>query len=281
MDDPTATNTWKCTGAYFRRKPGGKWEKIGAIAQAPYQMLMGSGGRIWEVAPSDYAKAEVLHMKRPLDFTSFEMPYCGACAYLGASVSREGNFLLLHAEAGQMEAFHPNALVGAFYEKASGKWHRSRFETPEGRYGYIGIILKGRRALAVLNSALADPKAVPEPPHYSWRHVRLARCDDLRKGGWTSQGFLMPQYGDTALCDLIGGPDGRAYLAYRYRGGDSLQAVREQPMLHYIARIDHDLNTQVFATGIRYLFSAVKKAGVRISFRSWLERDRTIAYSWT
>ncbi len=32
---------------------------------------------------------------------------------------------------------------------------------------------------------------------------------------------------------------------------------------------------------MEYLFSAIKKAGVRISFRSGLERDRTVAYSWT
>ena len=30
-----------------------------------------------------------------------------------------------------------------------------------------------------------------------------------------------------------------------------------------------------------YPFSVVEKAGVRISFRSWLGRDRTIAFSWT
>ncbi len=144
----------------------------------------------------------------------------------------------------------PNAIVAAFYEHSTGKWYKSRFVTPEGRYGYIGIILKGRKALAVLNSALSDPKAVPEPPHYNWRHVRLARCDDLTKGDWKSSGFLLPAYGDTALQDFVEGPDGSAYLVYSHRGADSLEEARGKPLLHYIARINDDLTTQVFPTGI-------------------------------
>jgi len=250
VDDPSAQNTWKCSGAYFRRKPGGKWERIAAVPQPTYMILIGPDGRVWDVTPSDYAKTEILHMRRPLYFGRFEMPYCGTNAYLGASVSPEGNFLVMHAEVPEMEAFKPNAIVAAFYEQATGKWHKSRFVTPEGRYGYIGIILRGRKALAVLNSALADPKAVPEPPHYSWRHVRLARCDDLTRGEWTNKGFLMPEYGDTTLQDLIEGPDGSAYLSYGYRGGSTLEDARSRPMLHYIARIKDDLSTHVFATGI-------------------------------
>ena len=55
--------------------------------------------------------------------------------------------------------------------------------------------MQGRSALAVLNSAIQDKNANPVPPHYSWRHVRLARCEDLTKGKWVNKPWLMPKYG--------------------------------------------------------------------------------------
>ena len=191
--------------------------------------------------------------KIPKDFNSFVQIYDqGASSYLGASVSAEGNFLLLHAEDNQMEAFVSNAVIAAFYDCGSNKWCQSRLETPEGRYGYEGILLRGKTALAVLNSAVRDENANPVPPHYSWRHVRLARCDDLTEGQWVNKPWLMPKYGETALQDFVRGPDGLAYLAYAHREGtNSYEETVKKPLLHYIARIHDDLRVEVFPTGIK------------------------------
>ena len=251
VPDPGANNEWKCSGAFWRKKPRGKWEKLAVIPQPPYLMAMGTDGRMWQVAPSGYKHAEVLHMARPLDFDSFEMPYDGTSVYMGASVSPGGNFLILHAETSDKMAFKPNALVSAFYQRETDTWHKGRFVTPEGRYGYIGILLKGRKALAVLNSTIADPEAVPDPPHYSSRHVRLARSDDLTKGQWLQKPFLMPAYGDTHLQDFVEAPNGSAYLSYQQCSSDTSYAdSQRQPLRHYIAKIKLDLTADVSPTGI-------------------------------
>jgi hypothetical protein len=250
VDDPASKNEWKRSGLFFRREADGKWTQVGATPESPYIWYAGRDGRFWMVAPSSYGDAQVFRMERPLDFGSFKELYNGTCSYEGASISPEGNFLILHAESQQMQAFVPNAMIGAFYDHQDGKWYKSRIVTPEGRYGYVGIILKGRKAIAVLNSAIQDRKANPNPPHYSWRHVRLARCDDLTKGEWTNKGFLMPEFGNTALNDLMVGPDGNIYLADSHNSGPTYEAMSKEPTLHYITRIKEDLSTEVFATGI-------------------------------
>jgi hypothetical protein len=114
----------------------------------------------------------------------------------------------------------------------------------------MGIILRGKRALAVLNSAIQDRKANPVPPHYSWRHVRLARSDDLTRGEWVQKPWLMPEYGGTGLQDLTVGPDGNAYLAYSHVSGSTYEETTRTPTRHYVARIGWDLATSVFPTGL-------------------------------
>jgi hypothetical protein len=250
VDDPEAKTGWKTSGIYFSREPDGTWKEMGRTADRPYISFMAPEGRMWIAAPSTYVTAEVLRMKQPLGFGSFEQFYNGTSFYLGASISQEGNFLILHAESSDMQAFNANALIGGFYDHKTGTWHRSRIVTPEGRYGYVGIILQGREALAVLNSAIQDPKANPVAPHYSWRHVRLARCDDLTKGQWVNKGFIMSEYGNTSLQDLMVGPDGSAYLAYSNNSANTYEELKKRPMLHYIARIHEDLSTEVFPTGL-------------------------------
>ncbi len=258
VDDPAANNetsigaspgnAWAWGGAFFRRTPDGQWEKVRSTLESTYLSLMAPDGRLWDVAPSSFDMAEVIRMTNPLDFSTFEVVYSGTCAYMGAGMSPEGNFLMLHAESKDIAAFRPNAIISAFYDQSTGKWHKQRFVTPEGRYGYIGILLKGKRALAVLNSAISDPKANPDFPHYSWRHVRVASCDDLTKDKWVNKGFLMPEYGATSLQDFIEGPDGNGYLAYSYGEANTLDEWRKTPTHHYIARIRHDLSAEVFPT---------------------------------
>ncbi|HIJ72556.1 MAG TPA: hypothetical protein HPP83_00505 [Candidatus Hydrogenedentes bacterium] len=248
VDNPAATNKWKCSGEFFRREPGGPWTKFASTPDPPYLTLMAPDGCIWEVGPSQYDKAEVFRMTHPLDFSAFETVYCGTSTYMGAGMSPEGNFLIMCAETNDIEAFRPNAIISGFYEQATGKWYTSRLVTPEGRYGYIGILLNGTRALAVMQSAIRDPEANPEPPHYNWRHVRLAQCDDLTKGEWIQKGFLLPKYGFTAISDFIAGPDGNAYLVYRSRAGETFEeAERPGGEKTYIAQIKDDLTTEVYS----------------------------------
>ncbi len=260
VDDPAANNetsigvspgsAWTWGGAFFRRIPGGQWEQVRRTLEPTYLSLMAPDGRLWNLAPSSFDTAEVIRMVNPLDFSTFEVVYNGTCSYMGAGMSPEGNFLILHAESKDTTAFNPNAIVSAFYDQSTGQWHKQRFVTPEGRYGYIGILLRGRRALAVLNSSISDPKANPDFPHWSWRHVRVASCEDLTSEPWQNRGFLMPEYGATSLQDFIEGPDGNGYLAYSHGGADTMEAWRTTPTPHYIARIGHDLSTEVFATTI-------------------------------
>jgi len=165
-------------------------------------------------------------------------------------MSPEGNMLAVYAETQSFDIGRHISLITAFCDRETGRWYRSSIPTPEGRYGYVGIVLRGRRGFAVLNSALRDPEANPVPPHYTWRHVRLAYCDDLRRGRWTVKAWLVPAYGSTTLQDLIVGPDGEAWLAYAHVGGKTRAEIGGRPALHYIARISMDrrLRTTVYST---------------------------------
>ncbi len=250
VDNPKSPDEFKTSGVFFRRDSDGTWKVAGSLPHAVYSMFIGPEGEIWAIAPHGYSSAEIYRMRRPMDFSSLEEVFNGTCSYEGASVSPEGNFLLLYAESPQMQAFVTNAVWAAFYEKANGKWHKSRMVTPEGRYGYEGVIVRGKRALAVLNSAIQDPKANPIAPHYSWRHVRLACCEDLTKGEWVQKPFVMPAFGGTALQDLMLGPDGNAYLVYNNQSSDTLEGLAKVPYVEYIVRIHPDLRTDRFTPGM-------------------------------
>ncbi len=250
IDNPKSPDEFKTSGVFLRRNTDGAWKPVGSLPHAVYSMCIGPEGEVWAIAPHGYSSAQIYRTRQPVDFGSFEEVFNGTCAYEGASVSPEGNFLLLYAESPQMQAFVTNAVWAAFYEKATGKWHKSRMITPEGRYGYEGIIVRGKSAIAVLNSAIQDPKANPVAPHYSWRHVRLARCEDLTKGEWVQQSFVMPAFGGTSLQDLMRDPDGNAYLVYNNQSSDTLDGLQKAPYVEYIVRIHPDLRTDRFTPGI-------------------------------
>jgi hypothetical protein len=237
-------------GLVFRRDPDGKWVQLAALKARTYSWCVAPDGAFWIIGPTSYDDARTYRTSTPKGFDNLEQVYQGTCAYLGASVSPEGNYLLLHADNNSaLDFMTPNAMVAAFYERKTGKWHPSRLETPEGRYGYQGILLRGNAALVVLNSAIREKRG--DAPFWNWRHVRLAKCDDLTQGKWVTKAWLMPKYGHTALQDLIRGPDGSAYLAYSHRASDvSWEEAEKAPLLHYIARISDDLKVDVFPTGI-------------------------------
>ncbi|MEN6665782.1 MAG: hypothetical protein ABFD85_17455 [Phycisphaerae bacterium] len=248
------TDNWAAQkGIVFRRSDDGKWRRIAGGLPRIYTWAAGAEGTVWAVAPSWYTNTHTYRSGKGPDFSAgaFKKVYDGTCSYEGVGASPEGNFLLLHAKSSNMKAGTANAIVAAFWEQAAGKWHYSELPTPEGRYGYAGVIVRGNKALAVLQSSMEDPAANPEPPHYSWRHVRLARCDDLTKGVWVSRRWLAPAYGATSLYDLVAAPDGCAYLSYLHAGADTREALAKTPARHYIARIHDDLSTEVFATGLQ------------------------------
>lgn len=266
---------WAAPGAFFRREPDGTWSQVGALPHQPYLMCVGPDGRFWVLGSTSFANVHVYRMKTPLDFNSFEELYTGTNSYMGAGISPEGNLLVLHAETQVQSAFYPNTVISAFYDNSKNTWYLSRLETPEGRYGYEGVIVHGRQALAVLNSTIYDP-AHAEGGKYSWRYVRLARCEDLTEGmkvrprkrvrgdmppwsgtklspgKWVNQGWLMPANGRTGLQDLAVAPDGYAYLSYAYvsaQSDDALRKLTETP--HYIARIQDDLSVDAYPTGLK------------------------------
>lgn len=251
IHDEKAPNGWKRTSTFYQREKDGKWSVISVFPQWIYSMLVDPKGIFWAVAPSDYTDTNTYRMTKPLNFQHFDRVYDGSCFYLGAGISPEGNVLILHAETGDMDVNVPNAIISQFYDHASGKWYKGqRMVTPEGRYGYIGLIVQGRRALAVMISAVRDPKANPVAPYYSWRHVRLARCNDLIKGEWKQVPWLMPEFGWTDPQDMTTGPDGSIYFVYRSVTGSSFQEASTALVHQYIVHIRWDLTTEVFPTGL-------------------------------
>ena len=250
--NPEAKHFWDHEGVFFRREADGTWSEAGTLPLNPYTMCVASDGTFWVVAPSSYSECRILRSKRVGELDSLEVVRVGGCSYLGAGVSPEGNFLVLYAASPDSTAGVANAVVADFYDRSTGDWHTSTIATPEGRYGYEGILLRGRRALVVLQSSLTDPlHSDVRGTNYSWRHVRIAACDDLLGGTWKNEGWLVPQDGRTFLHDLVEGPDGNAYLSYCHASAASHEALldlAETP--HCIARIHDDLTVEVFETGL-------------------------------
>ena len=244
---------WRDRGLIFRRRAGhdGPWEQIANIEPRVYTSCVDSAGRFWTLSPRHFNYITLWRSRAGVDFDRFDRLYDGSCAYVAAGVSREDNFLLLHAEDTCHTAHFPNAVITIFYDRQSDSWHPSRMATPEGRFGYMGIILRGRKAMAIMQSTIFDPTAAPDPPHYSWRHLRVARCEDLTKGQWQQDLWLSRAFGFTMPSDMIVAPDGEIYLAYKHRGGDdSYEATEARPLEFHIARHGMDSGSEVFTPGI-------------------------------
>lgn len=250
--NPDAKEYWDHGGAFFRRDDGG-WREVAQLPVNPYTMAVAPDGTFWVVAPPSYTECRVLRSRAPDDLATFDEMHRGTCSYLGAAIGPEGNFLVLYAESAESNAGTPNGVTAAFHEASSGRWHFSRIATAEGRYGYEGIVLRGTQAFAVLNSSLTDPDhSDAKGTRYSWRHVRLARCDDLVKGDWIQSGWLLPQDGRTALQDLIVGPDGDLWLSCSHVAASSHAELLEIAQVpHRLARIHADLSVESFETGLQ------------------------------
>ena len=241
--DPDGINDWQDRGLLYRRDASGGWRVVGETPNQPYHMCVGADGRFWVIAPARYHTAEVFRSRAAGNLGDLEMVYNGTCAYLGASVNADGDFLLLHARDGTSI---PNAVIAKFYDAATGVWHTSEFPTPEGRCGYEGIILRGQSALAIVNSSANPPPQDATAQESSpWRTVRLARCDDLTEGQWVTRAWLDPPYGSTGLADMYVDGD-VTYLTFSHRAATSLAAYGDTPGGNYIARIGRDLSVESF-----------------------------------
>jgi hypothetical protein len=246
LPEDRRTEKWQDNhGLVFKKEPGRRWKQIAEIDDDRiYTGAVDPDGRFWWVAPRTFAFIILWKSGPDFDFSDSYRLYDGTCAYLGTGVDNEGNHLLMHAKETNHLIRFPNEMISVYYDKATDSWHRSSMVTPEGRYGYVGIILKGRKATALLKSTLFDPIAAPEPPHYNWRFLRLAKCEDLTKGEWVQQPFLLRKFGHTKMQDMIEGPDARMYLLYRHQGGDeSYEATEQLPYPYYITRVEDDLST--------------------------------------
>lgn len=241
--DPHAENDWQDRGVLYRRDEAGAWFVVGETPNQPYHMCVGADGRFWVVAPSRYHTAEVFRSVTPGDVSDLELVYNGTCAYLGASVNAEGDFLLLHARDGTSL---PNSVVAKFYEAATGEWHTSEFDTPEGRCGYEGIMLRGKSAFAIVNSSANPPPEGATPQTSSpWRTVRLARCDDLTKGEWVTRPWLDAPYGSTGLADMYSDGDD-IYLTYSHHAADAAETLAVTAGGNFVARIRPDMSVEAF-----------------------------------
>jgi hypothetical protein len=264
VQDDDANNRWKDAGLILRRQADGKWVEAGRLPNNPDHLMVDPRGRFWVISPSTYNTCEVFRSAPNADLSKWELVYNGTCAYNGGSVSPEGNVLILHAETSKGR---PNAVIAAFYDAASDTWHKSRFETPEGRDGYETIILKGKKALVVVGSSAFPPPEQAKDPNdvmisfggikwpkaaTPWRYVRLAACDDLTQGQWKTRPFIDDAWGATGLEDAYATSDGKLYLLYWHGGGPTKADSEASKGGVYLAKISDDLSADVRKVDMPY-----------------------------
>jgi len=246
-------DVWGEKGLIFRRdlQAGGAWQQMAAIDPRVYTSCIDHLGRFWTVSPRHFNYVTLWRSEPGMDLDKWTRCYDGTCAYLGMGVDRDGNHLLIHAEDSNDMPRLPNAMISVFYDVATDSWRKSRIEMPEGRFGYVGIIVRGRRGVVLLQSTQLDPVVEPNEPHYNWRLIKLARCDDLMEGEWRVQPWLMRKFGQTKPSDMVEMPNGDLLVSYKHRGGDdSYEATQETPFASYISRIGPDLSVETFEPGI-------------------------------
>jgi hypothetical protein len=226
----------------FRREPAGTWTVASELDVTTYTTCIGPAGEFWMMGSTDFNNCHIWK-SAPHAPNATEHVYEGRCFYGGTGMDQEGNFLFLHAERTDQHYGVPNAQIAAFYDARTDTWHTSRFPTREGRYGYVHVFVRGRRALALIQSTIYDFRANPVGMrvHYNWRYVRVVRCDDLTKGEWTQEPWLMPRYGRTCITDATESPDGAYRVLVRHQGGnDSFEATRAKPDEFLLATLGPD-----------------------------------------
>ncbi len=249
VEDLSEFDERRARGQIFRRDmgEGGKWEHIADLPQRPYTSVVDPQGCMWMFNPMSFSYVTIYRSAPKMDLTHFHRMYDGTCFYGGTGMSPEGNFLVMHALDTNHTPRFPNAQICQFYEAETDSWHSSRLETPEGRFGYIGIILRGRSATALLQSTIFDPEVAPELFGYNWRILRIAHCDDLTTGEWKCEPMRKRKFGSTNVADMTTAPDGTIYVAYQHQGGDeNRDATEALPKPTYISRLGEDLSYEHF-----------------------------------
>jgi len=239
--DPDAANAWKDKGLIYRRQDNGRWDVVGELPNQPYHMMVDPAGRFWVIAPSNYDKCEVFRSGPGGDLSRWELVYNGTCAYAGGAIDPEGNVLLLHALHVGNRA-EPNAVVAAYYHAATDTWHTDQVPTHEGRYGYMGMYLDGRRAFAVIDSSGVEPPLDADAEQATpWRDFRMVRFDDLTEAGrWCSVPWLVIPYGWSSPIDMIRDDAGDIHFRFSSSGAVTLAQRRDAKAGYYSARIDPD-----------------------------------------
>jgi hypothetical protein len=247
-------DSWKHDrGQVFSRPLGeGTWSECAVIDQRFYTGAVDADGRTWIIDPQEFNNVMLWRSRAGMDFSTIDRMYDGTCAYLGAGVSPDKSFLFIHAEATNHTARFPNALTTVFYDEPTRAYHVGRIPTPQGRFGYVGIILDGRKARVLTQSTQFDPIVEPVIPHYNWRLLKLLACDDLTKGEWKVQPLLDRDFGKTNQQDMMRCPDGSILIACNHQGSDiSYEDGEAQPNEFHIARVADDLSFEIFKPGIQ------------------------------
>jgi len=256
MPDDADGSDWTVQRTQMYRRdlsePDGAWELAADIHPRTYTCCVDNQGRFWSISPKHFNYITLWRSGANMDLDDLVRCYDGTCAYLGMGVDRvSGSHLLIHTKDTNHMPRFPNPMICVFYDAATDAWRVSQIEMPEGRFGYVGIIVRGRKALVLLKSTQYDEVVEPNDPHYNWRMLKLARCDDLMEGQWVTEPFLMPKFGHTRMCDMMERPDGRVLLAYRHRGGDeSYEATQAMPITFRVSVFGDDLKATTFEPDI-------------------------------
>ena len=231
----------------------GAWELAADIEPRTYTCCVDHLGRFWSISPKHFNYITLWRSEPNMGLGNFTRCYDGSCAYLGMGVDRHtGNHLLIHAEDTNHMPRFPNPMICVFYDAETDSWRTSRIEMPEGRFGYLGIIVHGRKAVILMQSTQLDPVVEPNEPHYNWRLLKLARCDDLMEGKWVTEPLAMRKFGQSLPSDMVEMPDGRILVAYKHRGGDeSYEATQEKPYAFTVSVVNpDDLSFETFTPNI-------------------------------
>ena len=239
----------------YRRelRVGGKWELAEDIDPRTYTCCVDHLGRFWSISPKHFNYITLWRSAPNMGLDDLVRCYDGRCAYLGMGVDRViGNHLLMHTEDTNHMPRFPNPMITVFYDAQTDSWAKSQIEMPEGRFGYVGIMVRGRKAVVMMQSTQFDPIVEPNEPHYNWRLLKLARCDDLLEGKWVTRPLAMRKFGQTLPSDMVEMPDGRILIAYKHRGGDeSYEATQEKRYAFTLSIVNpDDLSFETFTPHI-------------------------------
>ncbi|MHC4561960.1 MAG: hypothetical protein ACYS8X_04210 [Planctomycetota bacterium] len=255
MPDDADPEDWRVQNTLmFRRdlSADGKWELAADIEPRTYTCCVDNRGRFWSISPKHFNYITLWRSEPDMGLDELTRCYDGTCAYLGMGVDRKtGNHLLVHTEDCNHMPRCPNPMICVFYDAETDSWRKSSIPMPEGRFGYVGILVRGRKAVILMQSTQLDPVVEPNEPHYNWRLLKLARCDDLMEGNWVTQPLAMRKFGQTNPSDMVEMPDGKILVAYKHRGGDeSYEATQETPFAFTVSVVSPDLSFETFRPAI-------------------------------